>query len=145
MSKGPGVVENRIAELLAAIGGANLSITERFSTNPSRALSVAEIADYAFALNGRPASREQRLSATRAAHRLVRRIKESDARVDQLLNEADREDGPLCGICASKSRSAISARSKRNCVSRKPADRDIRYTIERGAPGRAHAASVLRA
>ena len=55
MSKGPGAIESRIAELFAA--------------TRDRGLSVAEIADHAFALKGRPATRAQRLSATRAAHR----------------------------------------------------------------------------
>ena len=63
MSKGPGAVEARIAELLAA--------------TRDRGLSVAELADHAFGLNGRPATRAQRLSATRAGHRLIRRIKEA--------------------------------------------------------------------
>jgi hypothetical protein len=53
MSKGPGTVEKRIAELFAA--------------TRDRALSIADIADHAFELVGRPASREQRLSATRAS------------------------------------------------------------------------------
>jgi hypothetical protein len=43
MSRGPGAVEARIVELLAAIR--------------DRALTVAEITDHAFALKGRPASR----------------------------------------------------------------------------------------
>jgi hypothetical protein len=64
MSKGPGVIESRIAELFAA--------------TRDRGLSVAEIADHAFALTGLPATRAQRLSATRAAHRLLRRMKEAD-------------------------------------------------------------------
>jgi hypothetical protein len=82
----------------AATSGQNLSITERLSTNPSHALSVAEIADYAFALNGRPASREQRLSATRAAHRLVRRIKKTDDRAKKLFGEAGREAEAAMGF-----------------------------------------------
>ena len=64
MSRGPGAIETRIGELFAA-------------TN-DRALSVAALADHAFALKGNPASRAQRLSTIRAAHRVVRRLVESD-------------------------------------------------------------------
>jgi hypothetical protein len=77
MSKGPGQVERRIAELFAA--------------TRDRALSVAEIADHAFELGRRPATRAQRLSATRAAHRLIRRIKEAAEKHRQLIDEAHRE------------------------------------------------------
>jgi hypothetical protein len=77
MSKGPGGVEARIAELLAA--------------TRDRALTVAEIANHAFALNGRPATRAQRLSATRAAHRLIRRMKDTVKLRWQLIDEAHRE------------------------------------------------------
>jgi hypothetical protein len=45
MSQGPGAVEKRIAELFVA--------------TKDRALSIADIADHAFALAGRPATREQ--------------------------------------------------------------------------------------
>ena len=64
MSKGPGAIESRIADLLAA--------------TRDRALSVTEIADYAFEMGGGTPTRAQRLSATRAAHRILRRIKASD-------------------------------------------------------------------
>jgi hypothetical protein len=77
MSAGPGATENRIAALFAA--------------TKNRALSVADIADHAFELAGRPATREQRLSATRAAHRLVRRMKETSAWHRRLINDAHRE------------------------------------------------------
>jgi hypothetical protein len=77
MSKGPGDIESRIADL--------------FAGTRDRALSVAEIADYAFEMGGGTPTRAQRLSATRAAHRLLRRIKESDARCRQLYGEARRE------------------------------------------------------
>jgi hypothetical protein len=63
MSKGPGEVESRIAELFAA-------------SRDSRALSVADIANHAFRLEGRTATRAQRLSATRAAHRILRRLRD---------------------------------------------------------------------
>jgi hypothetical protein len=77
MSQGPGTIEKRIAALFAAA--------------EDRALSIDDIANYAFALAGRPATREQRLSATRAAHRLVRRIKETRERHRQLINKAHRD------------------------------------------------------
>jgi hypothetical protein len=77
MSQGPGTIEKRIADLFAA--------------TKDRALSVAEIADHAFELADRPATREQRLSATRAAHRLLRRMKETRKRHRQLIHDAHRE------------------------------------------------------
>jgi len=67
MSHGPGIIERRIAELFGAMSGEVIS----------RPLSVAEITDHAFALKGRRATRAQRLSTTRAAHRLIRRTKET--------------------------------------------------------------------
>jgi hypothetical protein len=79
MSKGAGQIESRIVELFAA--------------TPDRALSVADIADHAFALGGRTATRAQRLSETTAAHRLLRRIKESRGRASQLIDEAHRGEG----------------------------------------------------
>jgi hypothetical protein len=77
MSKGPGAVEARIAELLAA--------------TRDRGLPVAELADHAFALKGRPASRAQRLSATRAGHRLIRRTKDTVKLRSRLVDEAHAE------------------------------------------------------
>jgi hypothetical protein len=59
MSRGPGQVEQRIGEL--------------FAVTKDRAFSVADICDHAFALGGAIATRVQRLSATRAAHRLLHR------------------------------------------------------------------------
>jgi hypothetical protein len=76
MSKGPGQIEQRISEL--------------FAETRDRALSVEDICDRAFELNGRTASRAQRLSATRAAHRLVRRLKEIDERVHQHRSAAHK-------------------------------------------------------
>jgi hypothetical protein len=73
MSKGPGAVEKRIADLFAA--------------TRDRGLSVAEIADHAFQLAGRPASRAQRLSATRAGHRLLRRMREAEQKRAQLVSD----------------------------------------------------------
>jgi hypothetical protein len=83
MSQGPGTIEKRIAALFAA--------TE------DCALSVDAIADHAFELSGRPATRGQRLSATRAAHRLIRRMKDVRARHRQLINEAHREAEAMFG------------------------------------------------
>lgn len=63
MSKGSGRIERRIGQLFAA--------------THDRALSVGEIAAYAFELtDGISPDRKQRLSATRAAHRLLRRAAE---------------------------------------------------------------------
>ncbi len=77
MSHGPGKIEKRIAELFAA--------------TRDRTLSVADLADHAFALAGRPATRAQRLSATRAGHRLLRRMKDAAERRSQLIDEVQRE------------------------------------------------------
>src|SRR5205809_140441 len=74
MSKGPGRIEQRIADLFAA--------------TRDRALSISEIADNAYELGGRTPTRAQRLSATRAAHRLLRRVREADARMDDLRDRA---------------------------------------------------------
>ena len=64
MSKGSGKIERRIGELFAATKG--------------RALSIGELAAYAFELtDGIAPNRKQRLSATRAAHRLMRRASEA--------------------------------------------------------------------
>jgi hypothetical protein len=62
MSKGPRKIERRIGELSAA--------------TKDRALSIREIAAYAFE-NGATPSRKQRLSATRATHRLLKRAAEA--------------------------------------------------------------------
>jgi hypothetical protein len=69
MSKGPGSVEARVAELFAA--------------TRDRALTIGDLADNAYGLNGQPATRAQRLSATRAAHRLIRRIREASERASK--------------------------------------------------------------
>jgi hypothetical protein len=74
MSKGPGAIEKRIAELIAA--------------TRDRGLSVAEMADHAFQLAGQPALRAQRLSATRAGHRLLRRMREAEQKRLQLISDA---------------------------------------------------------
>src|SRR3954451_22941079 len=74
MSKGPGAVERRIADLFAA--------------TRDRALSVSDITDHAFELGGRLPTRVQRLSATRAAHRLLRRAREADTERIRLIRRA---------------------------------------------------------
>jgi hypothetical protein len=58
-------------------------IAQLFAATRDRALSVGEIADYAFKLKGQPATRSQLSSAIRAARRLLRRMREDD-------------DDPLC-------------------------------------------------
>jgi hypothetical protein len=73
MSRGPGVIEKRVADLFAA--------------TRDRALGIDEIAAHAFGLNGARPSRAQRLSATRAAHRVVRRVRDMRARADELVGE----------------------------------------------------------
>jgi hypothetical protein len=75
MSKGPGAIESRIADLFAA--------------TRDRALSIDEIARHAFVLRKRRMpTRAQRLSATRAAHRLLRRVREADERSHVLRKQA---------------------------------------------------------
>jgi hypothetical protein len=75
MSRGPGQIEQRIGELFAA--------------TRDRALSVSDICDHAFGLNGAPATRAQRLSATRAAHRILGRgSKASDRSNEQNCRRA---------------------------------------------------------
>jgi hypothetical protein len=63
MSRGPGNIEIRIADLFAA--------------TRDRALTVDDIASHAFGCQ-KP-TRAQRLSATRAAHRLLRRVRDTHA------------------------------------------------------------------
>jgi hypothetical protein len=74
MSKGAGIVERRIADLLAA--------------TRDRALGIDDIADHAFALAGTAPTRAQRLSATRAAHRVLRRTRELYERGIELRDRA---------------------------------------------------------
>jgi hypothetical protein len=88
MSHGPGIIERRIAELFAAMSDGEVL---------SRPLCVAEITGHAFALKGHPATRAQRLSATRAAHRLIRRAKETHARGQKLQAQARRETQAALG------------------------------------------------
>jgi hypothetical protein len=81
MSRGPGAIEERIAALFAA--------------TRDRALSIEEITRHAFGLDRRPPTRVQRLSATRAAHRLLRRVREADERAHRLAREAHAALGQL--------------------------------------------------
>ncbi len=74
MSLGPGLIEARIADLFAA--------------TRNRALSIDEITNNAYQLGGARPTRAQRLSATRAAHRLLRRVRELRERAHKLTTEA---------------------------------------------------------
>lgn len=83
MSRGAGTVERRIAELFAA--------------TRDRALSIDEIAGHAFDLGGQPPTRAQRLSATRAAHRLLRRVREAVECARKLINTAHANTKAVLG------------------------------------------------
>jgi hypothetical protein len=62
-------------------------------------LSVEEITRTAFGLRSRQVlTRKQRLSATRAAHRLVQRVKEMDARADELREQAHKRVQAALGL-----------------------------------------------
>jgi hypothetical protein len=74
MSRGPGKIETRIADLFAA--------------TRDHALTIDTITDTAFALAGRTPTRAQRLSATRAAHRVLRRVRENNERANKLIDQA---------------------------------------------------------
>jgi hypothetical protein len=76
MSRGPGSIERRIADLLAA--------------TRDQALSIDDIASHAFATGKKPPTRVQRLSATRAAHRVLRRTRE------MLVHKLPRAQCPVC-------------------------------------------------
>src|ERR1700740_1895317 len=82
MSHGPGTIERRIGELFG---------------KHQRPFSVAEIADHAFELNGKSSTRAQRLSATRAAHRIIKRTKETVAKARKLIAQAHRETEAALG------------------------------------------------
>lgn len=83
MSKGPGAIERRIADL--------------FVKTRDRALSVEDIAKHAFKLKRRIPSRVHRLSATRAAHRLLRRIHEAQEKVEVAFRAAMAETEQTLG------------------------------------------------
>jgi hypothetical protein len=74
MSRGPGRLER--------------AITELFNATEDKALSIGEICDVAFQLGGLTASRAQRLSATRAAHRLLDRCHEQAQAEAQAFSQA---------------------------------------------------------
>ncbi len=74
MSKGAGVIKRRISDLFAA--------------TRDRAIDIDELTDHAFALRGTKPTRAQRLAATRAAHRTLRRQRETWERGLKLINEA---------------------------------------------------------
>jgi hypothetical protein len=86
MSKGAGVIERRVGDLFAA--------------TRHRALSIEEIATHAFQMtDGRP-SRTQRLSATRAAHRLLRRVRQMRKRARELIEKAHENTKAATGLDA---------------------------------------------
>jgi hypothetical protein len=74
LSKGAGTIEQRIADLFAA--------------TRNRALSIGDVADNAYRLNGATPTRAQRLSATRAAHRLLKRVRQTHDRARSLVQKA---------------------------------------------------------
>ena len=104
MSRGPGQIERRIAGLFAAslVDDDALddeSMLRALLEGPkgTRAFSVADICDHAFALGGAPTSRAQRLSATRAAHRLLRRVRDADAKSRDLVRQAHQNTEAALG------------------------------------------------
>jgi hypothetical protein len=101
MSKGAGLVERRIADLLAA--------------TRDRALSIDEITDHAFELRAAKPTRAQRLSATRAAHRVLKRTRDTHDRGRKLIDQAHARTKAACG--PDSNRDAYQARLK--------ADRDF--------------------
>ena len=70
MSRGPGRIERAIAKL--------------FARSRNQALTIEAITDAAYSLAGRSSTRAQRLAATRAAHRLVERVLETDRRLGRM-------------------------------------------------------------
>jgi hypothetical protein len=80
MSRGPGSIETRVGDLFAA--------------NRDRALAIDEVARHAFSLGDQTPSRAQRLSATRAAHRVIRRTREIMDEVRGPLWREESEDVP---------------------------------------------------
>jgi hypothetical protein len=84
MSRGAGRLERRIGELFAA--------------TKDRALSISALASYAFELaDGVAPDRKQRLSATRAAHRLVRRAAAAKEAVRSALGQVIAETAAMIG------------------------------------------------
>jgi hypothetical protein len=90
MSRGPGTIETRIGDLFAA--------------SRDRALSVEELAAHAFALDGKPPTRAQRLSTIRAAHRVIHRVMDMDeargplqrAAIRRVRDRLGREEDDTC-------------------------------------------------
>lgn len=83
MSKGAGTIERRIADLLAE--------------TRDRALSIDDISDHAFDLAGVAPTRAQRLSATRAAHRVLKRTRDLYERGRKLIDRAHARTKVACG------------------------------------------------
>jgi hypothetical protein len=83
MSKGPGTIERRIADLLAG--------------TRDHALDIETIARHAYELGAATPSRGQRLSATRAAHRVLRRVRDAYERSHGLRDEAREQTTAALG------------------------------------------------
>jgi hypothetical protein len=84
MSRGPGRIEARIADL--------------FAVTRDRALAVDEIARHAYGLPATATpSRVQRLAATRTTHRLLRRVREAHKRAHELVAKAHAETETALG------------------------------------------------
>ncbi|MGX1353002.1 hypothetical protein AB7M49_006611 [Bradyrhizobium elkanii] len=84
MSKGAGIIETRIANLFAA--------------TRDRALGIDDIVDNAYGLKGAKPTRAQRLSATRAAHRVLKRVRDTEGRGRKLINEAHAKTEAALGL-----------------------------------------------
>jgi hypothetical protein len=84
MSRGSGRIERRIGALFAA--------------TKDRAVSIGELASYAFELTeGVPPDRKQRLSATRAAHRLLKRAADAIEAAETTFDRAVAETSAKLG------------------------------------------------
>jgi hypothetical protein len=97
MSRGPGTIERRIAELLDGITRECRDRSIQDGKHVDRVLSVDDICDYAFSLKGKPASRAQRLSATRAAHRSLTRAAATLATLQATIQRMMRETEAALG------------------------------------------------
>jgi hypothetical protein len=94
MSKGLGRIERRIGQLFAA--------------TKDRALSIGEIAAYAFELtDGVAPDRKQRLSATRAAHRLLRRAAAATETIEIIFERLIEETTETLGRPPTKRRAVL--------------------------------------
>jgi hypothetical protein len=74
MSRGSGAIERKIGDL--------------FASSHDRALDADEVVRVAFALDGAKPTRAMRVSAIRAAHRLIKRLDEMEAEARRLVAEA---------------------------------------------------------